>query len=344
MPLVDSNYSNLEAIQTKVRRLTRSPSPNQLSNTDLNNYINTFVLYDMPESIRLFNLRSVLTFYTQPNIDTYSTNTTVMTDPLYNFINKYTTVHPPVYVAGIEIKMCQSRNEFYQYYPQNMFLSQIGAGDGTTTTFSGTFPYQPVLQNEVLITSIDANNNGLSLIDYPVSNEVGALGIPGIPQTIPSPYGQVNYINSQVTATFDAPYAPPAQGQAVNAQVLPYIPAQPTIMLFFDGNFVFRPVPDQVYQVQMDVWMQPTELLSSTQTPNLQEWWQYIAYGASKKLFEDRMDLESVQQIAPEFNKQERLILRRTLVQYSNQRSATIFQHGNSGQANNANNYWGGTF
>jgi len=69
----------------------------------------------------------------------------------------------------------------------------------------------------------------------------------------------------------------------------------------------------------------PSELLASNQMPELAEWWQYIAYGAAKKIFEDRMDLESVQLIIPEFKKQEDLILRRTIKQYSNERSSTIY-------------------
>ena len=73
------------------------------------------------------------------------------------------------------------------------------------------------------------------------------------------------------------------------------------------------------------MYTQPTELLSSGQSPDLQEWWQYIAYGASKKIFEDRMDLDSVQSIMPEFKMQERLCLRRSIVQQTSQRTSTIY-------------------
>ena len=59
--------------------------------------------------------------------------------------------------------------------------------------------------------------------------------------------------------------------------------------------------------------------------PELSEYWQYIAYGAAKKIFEDRMDQESVQLIMPEFKEQETLIQRRTIDQQSNERSATIY-------------------
>jgi hypothetical protein len=76
--------SSLVAIRTKVRRLTRSPSTAQISDAQIDEYVNTFIQYDFPEQIRLSALRTVLTFYTQPGVDVYETST----DPnnaLFNF-------------------------------------------------------------------------------------------------------------------------------------------------------------------------------------------------------------------------------------------------------------------
>jgi hypothetical protein len=75
----------------------------------------------------------------------------------------------------------------------------------------------------------------------------------------------------------------------------------------------------------MEVYVRPTYLMDTSQSPLLQEWWQYIAYGAAKKIFEDAMDTDSVALIMPEFKKQEALCLRRTIVQYTNERTATIY-------------------
>ena len=71
-------------------------------------------------------------------------------------------------------------------------------------------------------------------------------------------------------------------------------------VLFYDDAFIFRPVPDQPYRAQVQVYIQPTQLLEEG-SPQLYEWWQYIAYGAAKKIFEDRTDFESVQTLMPEF-------------------------------------------
>jgi hypothetical protein len=80
----------------------------------------------------------------------------------------------------------------------------------------------------------------------------------------------------------------------------------------------------------MEVYVRPLELLAAGQSPELEEWWQYISYGCAKKIFEDRMDLESVQMIMPEFKKQENLINRRTIVQQTSQRVATIYTEDNN--------------
>ena len=96
----------LAAIQQKVRRLTRCPSENQLTTDDLNNYINTFVIYDFPEQLRTFNLRQQFTFTCNPFQDVYYTNeinygtsSAPQNNDLYNFQNNlqrllYYILHP----------------------------------------------------------------------------------------------------------------------------------------------------------------------------------------------------------------------------------------------------------
>lgn len=332
--LPDESYSTLGKIKTKVRRLTASLSTAQLSDSDLNEYINTFVLYDFPEHLRLFNLKTTLTFFTQPYIDTYSTNTTDDTDPLYNFKNKYITVNPPAYIAGYQALYSQSKDQFLGIYPMTNSIQSIGtAGDGTTTSFSGNInTNQPsivsssqgslILRNNVLFSSIDSSGDSLALIDYPVSPTTGALGLIGTPQSLPSPYGQINYVTGNFSIVF--PTAP-ASGAVINSQTVIVQPSVPQSILFYDGTFTMRPVPDQAYRVTIEAFVRPTELLAAGQQPELAEWWQLIAYGAAIKVFQDRRDVENVEKIYPEFANQMRLVNRRTIVQQTSQRTATIY-------------------
>ena len=50
--------TTLGAIRAKVRRLTLSPSDAQLTTAQLDEYINTYVVYDFPETLRTFNLKT----------------------------------------------------------------------------------------------------------------------------------------------------------------------------------------------------------------------------------------------------------------------------------------------
>jgi len=349
----------LSDIETKVRRLTRSPSTAQLSQADLNTYINTFVLYDFPEHLRTFNLRTKFTFFANPYQDTYYTDTAsygtnplAQNNPLYDFQNKYLTIHKPVYVAGFQTFYSQSEEQFFAVFPKVNSIASIGVtGDGATTSFSGVINSQQaivppnmvqnvaLLQNQVTFASLDANNNGLTMIDVPVINpitgnptSIGNLYQPGyLPSTPPTAQNVNNYINyvtGQFTVAFTldgtTPVAPGA-GVAINSETVPTVASLPQGMLFYSNKIVLRPLPDQPYRIEFEVYKRPTELIGSNSVPELNEYWQYIAYGAAKKIFEDRMDLDSVQLIMPEFKQQERLCLRRTLVQNTNERTSTIF-------------------
>lgn len=353
-PLVpDQTYSALDKIRIKVRRLTRSMSSNQLSDSQIDEYINTFVLYDFPEHLRLFNLKTTLTFFTSAYIDTYETNTTDTTNPLYNFKNKYISVNPPAYIAGYQSLWSQSRDQFFAIYPLLNSIASIGtAGDGTTTTFSGNInTNQPsvtssnqgalILRDNVLFSSIDASGNSLALIDYPSTSTIGYLGIPGTAATSSSNYGQINYVTGNFTVSF--PTAP-ASGAVINSQTVLLQPSLPQAILFYDTKFTLRPVPDQAYRVVIEAFIRPSEMLSSDNPqPELAEWWQFIAYGAAIKVFQDRMDLESVALIMPEFQSQMRLIQRRTIVQNTNQRAATIYSEQTGSSAYSANWFSGGS-
>ena len=302
----DSTYSTLANIQTKVRRLTRSPSASQLSDDQLNNYINTFILYDFPAHLRLFSLRTLLTFYTQPGVDTYSTNTTVTTDPLYNFQNKYVAVHQPVFIAGVQCFYTQWRDAFYGMWPQTNTVEQtLLFGDNSSGPFTGyvptavapiqpftsvpSVPYPFILQSSVNFNCLDTNGTSMVMVDVPISNLIGNLTQANVPLVPP-------YDTTQNPAH--------------------YI------------NYQLRPVPDKTYTVEIEVDIRPTQLINSTDIPQITQWWQYIAYGAAKKIFEDRMDLDSVQQIMPEFKQQERLVLRTTLTQQAEERTQTIYSQG----------------
>lgn len=323
--------STLQAIQTKVRRITRCPSTSQLSDADLNNYINTFLLYNLPDQLRLFSLRTTFTFYTQPNVDEYETTTTDITSPFYQFKNKYIAIHQPVFFAGIQGFYTQERDVFYGYYPQTNTIADTQLrGNGTPGPFNGTIVAKPALQNNVIFSCNDTNGTAMTLKDYPFNNTLGVLGLPydGTPV-----YGTVNYITGVYSVTFPANTA---IGATLWVETIAYQPSKPLALLFFDEKFTVRPVPDKAYAIQLEADILPTELLNAGDEPFLNRAWEYISYGTSKKIFEDRLDYESINLIMPSLQEQEYLLQRSTLEQQAEQRTVTIYTQGKS------YNYWGG--
>ena len=63
--------ATLADIRTKVRRLTGKPSNQQITDPEIDEYVNTFYLYDLPENLKLFSLHTTFEFLTIPNIDQY---------------------------------------------------------------------------------------------------------------------------------------------------------------------------------------------------------------------------------------------------------------------------------
>jgi hypothetical protein len=310
--MADSSYAALSNIRTKVRRLTRSPSTNQISDTDIDSYINTFMLYDMPNEIKPDILNSTLTFYTEPNIDTYETNTADVNHPLYNFKNKYVKILKPILVSGTQISLFQSEQAFYSYYPQDAVKINIDTGDGVTTNFTGTLSNIPILQNFVTANSIDTGGDPLIAYDDGEGSWDGDVSVPGT----------ITYLTGVYDITFDVA---PANGEEIYIQAKSYNAAKPASVLFTKEKFIFRPVPDMVYRVDVNVYQRPTELALATDMPELAELSQYIAYGAAIKILQDRLDNDTVQLLAPEFDRQEALVMRRTYQQLSEQRTPTIF-------------------
>lgn len=166
--------------------------------------------------------------------------------------------------------------------------------------------------SRVLVNTIDTNNNGMTLQD----NGFGILFGDG--------NGTIDYLTGAITCTFSS--SVPGD-QPINTQTIPYNASRPQAILFFDDQFIIQPVPDQSYQVSLEVFRSPIAFANTpdTQIPELKEWWQLLAFGAARKILIDRMDLASVQAIEPFYQEQMNLCLRRTLVQQTNERTSTIY-------------------
>lgn len=420
--------ATLQQIKNKVRLITRRGSEDLLTDAQLTQYINTFLIYNFPQNLRLYNLRKIFTFYTQPGVDVYAANSDDPTSPLYRFNQLVTNVHPPVFFAGIQGSYTQWRDEFYATWPQTNYINYTGLfGNGTAGPFIGqvarnlitdnnpfdnTFSYRRsgVLQRSVMISTLDQNGQSMTLVDFPITNNQGIL-FPPQPVNAPDPvlnttatmvgttdgtgaasgtigtggligqyfsiggqiftvvnltgtmattgsgigtfdvatgsftfsasaastaiyfyqypnYGTINYQTGIFTAIFPAPTAAIGLQSPVIATTIPYIAGKPIAMLYYEQEFVIRPVPDKAYKITLEADLVPTELIANTDTPQIEQWWQYISYGTARLIFQDNMDLESVNLIEAEFKDQEVLVNASTIQNRINSGTETIFSQG----------------
>jgi hypothetical protein len=350
--------NTLSDIITKVRRITGRPSETQISDIDIIKYINTFYIYDMPEHLKFISLRYNYEFLCQANIPTYDLPT-----------DMYLTAMPPVFIAGYQTYMTQSRQNFFRINPElNFEQVSLYTGNGMVGPYTGGF-LNASSSNTALTSSSSASmfilpgfkaNPPGAYSTWSPGNDIPASAlqwnvlitaagepnvVSGIPQTVslvddgqgrlfdPSDTsinpalarGSVNYITGAVSiSNFIAPI--PA-GNPINAQYIPYVASRPTCAMFFQDQILLYPIPDQAYTVSFEVYKYPTSFLASqtTNTPQVQEWWQLLAYGAADKIFADNGDLENMTKFRPLLDEQMNLCLRRTIVQQTSERVASIY-------------------
>jgi len=313
--------STLAQIRTKVRRLTGRPSPQQISDAQIDEYINTFYLYDMPETLRLVTQESVFEFMTEANVGEYDLNTLPIWTGTDNepAVDIYLTLKPPAYVAGYQCFWSQDREQFYRGWPQLAEIKSSLEGDGTPGPYTINFANTPIMQGRVTVGAIDTTDTAINGIDIPSNRSDGTWEIINSNTSL---VGSINYITGEATVTFNTNIP---VGNKVTFTAVPYQPARPLAILFYQNILSLRPIPDQSYLVTMNAYKRPTALLSAGEAPQLQQWWQYLAYGASKKIFEDSQDPDGLRSIASGFREQEKLVLRRTLMIRTTQRTATIY-------------------
>ncbi len=293
-------------IKEKVRKVTGRPSVNQISDTELSEYVNNFLIYEMPEQVRLFALRTKYEFLLAPNIGNYSLSPTV--------INLYTTFETPAHVDGFELQYFQDEHAFYQKFSQLKYSVQFGTGNGGAGPYNGLYTYTPIQPGSVVISTVNAAGASLTCTDNGLGTFTGNV-LPG---------STINYQTGAITGITWTAVIP--VGTTIYISGLQYILGRPMAVLYFQDTFSFWPWPDRAYTFDIIAYQNPAQLTADPQVPELNEWWEFIAYGAALKIFADNLDMDSYGKTRLLFDEQRRLIERRTMKQLSTQRASTIYQ------------------
>jgi hypothetical protein len=318
--------STLGDIQNKVRQLTYSPDPNSLTDAAINQYINTFYVFDFPRHLRTLDKRININILLNSNQQTYDMAAFFTGFPypqISDLKNYITSIYPPVYVNGQQVQYTQSQTEFYNYYPKFNAQDQIGTGTGAPVIVNNYFlgsgfnlpnNNASVVPGTVNFTAVQADGTSVRNIDNGAGGFIDQNGNPV--------GGTINYFLALVNGVT---LGSPANGANYFVNYLPYTPAQPSIMLWFNNKLSFWPIPDEGYLCTFEADVTFADITNVLQDPEIREWWQYLAYGAAKKVFQDRGDRASVEDIKEEMEEQMNLINRKFITQQSTNRVPTIY-------------------
>ena len=361
----------------KSRKLTGSTNSFQITDLQIVTYMNSFYSYDLPAKFRSLKLKDIYTFTTQQGQDIYPFNSelyTTVDQPCYVDKRETKLYNDPWQFFGVNFNWQQidtfgSGNGNNGPYNGNTIAAPLVAswnndpGAQTTDSFgkiTGTnlfFPQGRVQQilisanvgyrNTVNVTDDGAGNlfeiietNKTNQTEYGWSyyrNYYNASGVS------PTPVGTINYQTGEISNLFFSQVIP--EGTPITIAYNPKQLAMPLAIMFYQNQFTLAPVPDKGYTVELTAYRSPVKAaLASDQTgnPELSEWWEILSVGASKKIFEDRLDSDGVIFIDKMLKERYDIIESRTYAQIGQQRIYTIYT--DQSTYNYSNNGFGAGF
>ena len=158
-------------------------------------------------------------------------------------------------------------------------------------TFPANFTNVPNINRvqNFLVTANISNGVTLNITDDGAGNLIGDTGT-GV--------NTINYDTGAISVTFSQTI--PA-GNSITVLYNPVVLNIPLAIMFWQDQITLRPVPDKGYTVEIVGYRTPSQALMGTgDTPNmagrpeLLEWWETLAVGAAKKIYEDRLDMDGV--------------------------------------------------
>ena len=283
-------------IRQVVRNVTGSPSTSQLTDAAIDDKINKFYRFVLPDESKPFRLLVDYRFYTLANQVTYTFD-----------LNTYVSFEPEFFINGNRLLYYQDQSLWLRDFQYQYNQSTATYGDGFTFSFSLTAPSIPIVPGSVIVT------DGVEVFG---DNADGTLtGSQG-------GSGTINYTTGAYTVVFNT--APPLDA-AILLTEAPIIHGMPRA-IYYDGQggIQFSPIPDQSYLIEGKAYMMPTAFIengNANQIPLITQWGYVIAYGASLEIFRQRGQLDQANAYRPEYEKYLDLAISRSTQQYSNQRT-----------------------
>lgn len=299
----------LQDIREKTRRLSGRLSISELSNNQVDEYINRYLQYEFPAEVKL-----------NKNFTTVQVTTTANTKD-YVFPSGYTNFVPEAKVDNHHLSFYQDPALFEDENPMNVTRKTPFTGDGSTTAFSTTLSLSgfPIEAGSVLIddqTEVGIDDGSGNL----VSNLSGSNA------------GTIDYSTGAISYTF---VTAPTSGQGVFISFIKMLTGRPFSILMFDSKLSLFPVPDRAYRITMKAWslslvvdsdgVSQEFFVEATDRPKLDEWGPTMAFGAARRIAEDYGEIDKYAQLTSLYQEQLGYILTRTLIDLQSVRSMPKF-------------------
>ena len=348
-------FPTLANAVTKTRKLTGSSNSFQVTDSYIVQQMHSFYSYDLPAKFRSLKLKDIYTFTTNVGQDVYPFNSELyitVDQPCYCAKRELRLFSDPWNFYGVN----------YNWQKMDNFAAGNGT-TGPYSGFTTAFPLVHSFNNDpgpqtspnlyfpqsrvqnVLITANVIGPNGIgqtqnvtddgqgNLIQiFQTSNstnqEYGWTYYRQYASSTPSTPGNatINYQTGAITGLVFAEGIP--DGTPIQIQYNPKQLSIPLSIMFYQNQFTLAPVPDAGYTIELTCYRQPIQALLSASmsgNPELSEWWEILAVGAAKKIFEERLDSDGVIFIDKMLKERYDVIETRTYAQIGQQRINTIY-------------------
>lgn len=304
----------LEAIRIKTRRITQRLGEHHLSTRHLDQIINS-ALEDLHRDIRLLEMETYFNLHTLPTVGYYDLRCIPVCRKNFKStaMDSYDAFGSPATIdGGCELQWIQYVDEYKYICKSSSLIEKTFSADQssgeftvslgkTINPFSLCIYYRSMSGEDVLIYDIPncKNRGNLCMQTF----EEGDLE------------GCIYYSTGEIQCK-------PKYAIDINQKILVRAEAatvgMPSSIFKYGTRFFLYPIPDKVYHIQMKAMYRPILLLATGEFDHIiEEYWQYLAFSAAKKLFEEQHDINGLNDILPAWNEQHIYIKRRK----SNQRN-----------------------
>lgn len=292
----------LATIRAKVRKITGRPLTSQISDEDIDDYIDNYYKYVLP-------LQTESTFFDKFSDDAGFTGTTSLNVGEYALPADVISIKKPVIFDGEEIPLSFDLQKFLLDFPPGSRVGLVTEDSiqALLSIFSYTALQPPIVISSVTVT--DSTGTPQVVTDDGSGAFIGDVDVQNT--------GSIDYDTGVMSFTWAATSTNPVTITYTSDLIL-NTPGRPTHALLWERQLWFRPLPDDNngsnYTFEAAILDTPATMATDETQPVDGLYGPTLAYGASIDLFKDNGEAEQAAEILPILEGYISLIFRKDVV------------------------------